>query len=224
MIASYTVAGSQEYCVIRSADADVRICLIPPLFDETNRMRRTLIEVMRLLAKDNVGSILPDLPGCNESLADLSNMGFAQWRLAMRAVCKQHRATHSAAFRGGILLDDTLSLPRWRLAPVKGANLLRTMLRTKIASAKEDSISHTMDALMDEGRTNGLELAGNTLSSAMLTDLDSAVPDDGPDIRSVTIGNGEQQIAGSALWLRAEPDYDSDMARSITADLLKWSE
>ena len=47
-----------------------RVLLIPPLFEEANRMRRTLVLAMRALSADMgiVPSLLPDLPGQNDSL------------------------------------------------------------------------------------------------------------------------------------------------------------
>src|SRR3546814_16734741 len=56
---------------LRIAPADApraTIVIVPPLFEEANRTRRTLVLAMRALAADGFAAVLPDLPGPNESL------------------------------------------------------------------------------------------------------------------------------------------------------------
>src|SRR3546814_11084271 len=43
------------------------ILIVPPLFEEANRTRRTLVLAMRALAAEGFAALLPDLPGQNES-------------------------------------------------------------------------------------------------------------------------------------------------------------
>ena len=47
---------------------------VPPLFEEANRTRRTLVLAMRALAADGFAAVLPDLPGQNESLVPLADV------------------------------------------------------------------------------------------------------------------------------------------------------
>ena len=223
MISSYAFNGAQEYCLIRGSDTDIKICIIPPLFDEMNRLRRTLVEVTRLLENKGIGTIMPDLPGCNESSVPLGRTSFSDWKQAIIAVCLEHNATHIASLRGGCLLDDAVPiLPRWRFAEISGSKLLRTMIRTRIASDKEDGVSNTTESLMAIGKTEGLSLAGNSLSADMLSQFEKAVPVKGDNVHYVSLGQNDGQIAGKPLWLRAEPDHDPVLAKSMATDLSRW--
>src|SRR3546814_4854209 len=47
------------------------VLFVPPLFEEANRTRRTLVLAMRALAAQGFAALLPDLPGQNESLVPL---------------------------------------------------------------------------------------------------------------------------------------------------------
>ena len=53
------------------------IMILPSLFEEANRMRRILVEVMRGLVASGLASALPDLPGTNESLVATVDARFA---------------------------------------------------------------------------------------------------------------------------------------------------
>jgi hypothetical protein len=48
-------------------EGPTRLLIVPALFDEGNRMRRLTVEVMRRLAASGIASVLPDLPGLQES-------------------------------------------------------------------------------------------------------------------------------------------------------------
>ncbi len=103
----YVFARAEEYCLMAGdANASRRILIVPPLFDEMNRMRRVLVSAMRELADLGVCSILPDLPGCNESMARLVDQDLDKWRGAIAAVAEQLGATHIASIRGGVLIDN----------------------------------------------------------------------------------------------------------------------
>lgn len=196
-----------------------RILIVPPLFDEMNRVRRMLVEAMRLLAGHGVRSLLIDLPGCNESGADMTVQMMETWQGAVAAAAKQLGATHIASMRGGALIDHVPTLPNWRLAPVKGSSLLKTMLRTRIAAEKEGGHSVTIDQLMTTAQSSPLELSGNMLSIAMLKSLDNAQPVAVGNLREVALAD----IAGTPLWLRAEPQDSPEMSAAIAADLDRWS-
>src|SRR3546814_7955467 len=47
------------------------VLFVPPLFEEANRTRRTLVLAMRALAAQGFAALLPDLPGPNASLVPL---------------------------------------------------------------------------------------------------------------------------------------------------------
>ncbi len=219
----FTNNGSQEFRLTTGdPTADVSIMIIPPLFDEMNRMRRVLVSAARLLGRRGIFAIIPDLPGTNESLSPLSEQTLSHWRSAIIEAARGLRVTHVVSIRSGALIDDGLiGLPHWRLAPQKGSSVIKTMIRTCIASDKENGINSNTDALMELGRTNGLELGGNSLGAQMIVDLENAVPNESGKITVAQLG--ENGLIGSALWLRAEPQDDPKMAESLAENWDIWS-
>ena len=220
----YEFAGRREYCLgIGDAGATRTVMFVPPLFDEMNRTRAMLVAAMRDLSWRGVQSLLPDLPGCNESTSPIVEQTVESWRAAMATAAEQFGATHIATLRGGALLTGGIALPEWRLAPAKGASLLKTMLRTRIAADKEAGKASTADSLLAEANVAPVELAGYTLSAAMLFSLGHSEANTGEMVREVTLGDGPGAVIGSPLWLRAEPQSDQAMSVAIATDLDRWS-
>jgi len=225
---SYEFQGNDELCLRVGGHHAKSILLIPPLFDEMNRMRRMLVDVMRLLDTNGIGSALPDLPGTNESLFRQEQASLAIWRQALIG-CSHilPECQHIASFRGGCLIDDFAEdLPKWRLSPAKGNALLRTMMRTRMASDKEAGLSTNMAQLTDEAEQGAVNLAGNSISASMFFELQDAVPALSPDVRTAQLETsahkGDVKLPGSALWLRAEPDEDLLLSGAIATDLVSW--
>ena len=217
----YTVAQREEFCLSFDGNSARRMLIIPPLFDEMNRMRRVLVSAMRDLAGRGVGSVLIDLPGCNESLAPLAEQSLASWRDAVAACATQHSMTHIASMRGGALVDGCdPELPHWRLAAAKGALLLKAMIRTRIAGEKEAGNSVSEAQLMMQAKTAPIELAGNMLAPNMVAQLAMAEPVALANLVERKLG---EEIVGSPLWLRAEPQDDAVFAANIAAELDRWS-
>ena len=198
-----------EYAVLFDRARAVRLLIVPPLFEEMNSTRRMLVETQRLLDGLGVDSMLPDLPGCNESTQDFSAQSLGSWRDAMVAAARHFAATHVLAVRGGALVFPT-NLPGWVLEPLKGASILRQLLRARILSAKEAGREENSADLLEQGRHHGLELAGYRLSAALVAGLDAAVPEDEGQIviRQATLG-------GTALWLRSEPGEDPEQSAAL---------
>ena len=217
----YNFAGHDEFCLSFGGDSARRILIIPPLFDEMNRMRRVCVSAMRDLAERGVGSVMIDLPGSNESLAKLEHQDLNCWRDAVAACATQLSVTHFVSMRGGTLIDPALpDLPHWRLAPVKGASLIKTMIRTRIAGEKEAGNTISEAALLVQATSAPIELAGNMLGSAMVEQLAVAEQATLANLTERTLG---EDIIGSPLWLRAEPQDDAVFAANIAADLYRWS-
>jgi hypothetical protein len=217
---NYEFGGQREYCLSFGDANSVRsILIIPPLFDEMNRVRRMLTEAMRALAGAGVRTLLPDLPGCNESVADLSAQTPETWERAVEAAAMQLSATHIASIRGGALIDHKPALPHWRLAPAKGGSLLKTMLRTRVAAEKESGNNVTIEQLMTAAQSGPLELSGNLLGSMMVDALEKAEPIAALDAHETTLAD----VAGTPLWLRAEPQDSAEMSAAIAAELNRWS-
>lgn len=199
------------------------IVIVPPLFEEANRMRRTLVLAMRALAADRFAAVLPDLPGQNESLVALADVDLDRWREALaEAVAAVEGPAVVASVRGGALIDHRAKAAAWwRLAPVGGASLLRTLLRARVAADREAGVTSSLESLQEIARSEALLLAGNALSPAMLAQLNAAEAQPVEPLRSVSLGAGG--VAGTPLWLRAEPDEDAGMAAAIAADITAWS-
>lgn len=204
--------AGQEYALTFDQSRIRRLLIVPPLFDEANRLRRLTVETMRRLDAAGIDSVLPDLPGCNESLASLETQTLSGWRSAMVAAARHFRATRVLAIRGGGLLVPQ-ALSGWRYAPVNGATILRQMLRMRILAAREAGREETQAGLLEAGLTEGLELAGYPLCAAMVAELNAATPPDGTNQTLI----GQDMLGGSGLWLRAEPGEDAAQADALAA-------
>lgn len=200
------------------------VLIVPPLFDEANRLRRTLVLAMRALAAEGFTAVLPDLPGQNESVVALESVDLAQWQEALAEVAASvDGPVIVASVRGGALIDHRAKAAGWwRLAPVGGASLLRTMMRARVTADREAGIESSLDTLQAAAETAPLLLAGNALSPAMIAQLGSAEAQPVEPLRSISLG--AEGIAGTPLWLRAEPGEDAAMAAAIAADIALWSQ
>lgn len=199
------------------------ILIVPPLFEEANRTRRTLVRSMRALAADGFASVLPDLPGQNESLVPLVEVDLDNWRDALAGVAAGIEGpVLIASVRGGALIDHRAKAAAWwRLAPVGGASLLRTLMRARVSADREAGVTSSLESLQEDAKTAPLLLAGNLLSPAMVAQLGASEAQAVEPLRS--IGLGAEGIAGTPLWLRAEPGEDAAMAEAIAADISAWS-
>jgi pimeloyl-ACP methyl ester carboxylesterase len=199
---------------MRIGAADARpILFIAPLFEEMNRTRAFLADVMRHLAALGHGCWLPDLPGTGESERSLEQVTWEEWRHGAVAAAAQVRAESGktpavAAIRGGALLDDAMAAEcRWRLAPVDGASLARDMARSGLA---------------------GVEWAGYAAAPALRSALAEASPATLPGLRVVRLASdpaeADARIEGPALWRRSEPGRSAALAEAAAADLAQWIE
>ena len=189
-----------------------RVLIAPALFDEANRLRRFTVEVMRRLDGAGIDSFLPDLPGCNESVQDLALVEPEDWRMALDAAARHFGATHVLAIRGGGLIAPA-KLPGWLYAPVKGASLLKTMLRARIIASREAGREEDVDTLLTQGQELGLDLAGYSLSGETLRQLQGLLPPKRQDLGVIE----QEMLGGGGLWLRAEPDEDPAQADALAA-------
>ncbi|MEZ5688856.1 MAG: hypothetical protein R3E21_08775 [Caenibius sp.] len=190
------------------------LLVIPPLFDEANKLRYFLGSVMRLLNRAGIGSVMPDFPGVNESLQPLETQTLAHWQNCANAAATHFSATHVLTVRASAILAPP-GLSGWRYAPLPAANALRTMLRARVVMSREAGREETQSRLAERGRVAGLELAGHHIGPQMFAEMESArLPDSGrlADVDQQTVG-------GSGLWLRAEPDHDPAQAEALAAVL-----
>ena len=107
---------------------------------------------MRRLDGAGIDSFLPDLPGCNESLAPLESAD-ARRAGAMRP--KRRRAhfgaTHVLAIRAGALLAPP-TCPAGAMRRSTGSQVLRAMLRARTIAAREAGRDETREGLLEIGR------------------------------------------------------------------------
>ena len=203
-------AVCEELVVQFGAQTEQTLLIIPPLFSEHNLMRRQLVQLMRKLEEAGIGSVLPDLPGWNESIAPLEEQTLAFWRDAMGEAARKTQATHVLAVRSGALLIPP-ALTGWTYAPQSGAKLLRGMIRARTIASREAGQSETSDALYALGREQGLMLAGWPIGAEMFGELEVAeLP-----ARECLVEIKQGQIGGPALWLRAEAGEDAEQAASL---------
>ena len=188
-----------------------RLLLVPALFDEANKLRRFTVEVMRRLDAAGVDCLLPDLPGCGESLAPLVVQTPTSWRTAMATAAAQWGATHVLAIRGGALVAP--ALPGWALAPVKGASVLRQMLRARVLAAREAGREESSEALLAEAKASGRELAGYAIGAKFISEFHDLEMTNSSDIEVIE----QAGLGGPGLWLRAEPGEDPAQAEALAA-------
>lgn len=211
MIASWPGPKGDEYALARDRSRGSRLLILPALFDEANKTRKLLAEVMRRLDGAGIDSLLPDMPGCNESRVALETQDLSDWREAAAGAAAHFRATHVLAVRGGALLAPPV-LPGWRYAAVSGGQALKALLRARVIAAREAGADETSESLLVHGREHGLDLAGYRLGAAMVSDLEHAPLPPG------SLGEiGQADIGGGAPWLRAEPDFDPAQADALAA-------
>ena len=223
MIAAWPCPGpsgqSKEYALAFDRARQRRVLIVPALFDEANRMRRMLVEMMRLLDADGIDTFLPDLPGCNESPQSFTAQSLHGWRVAMQHAVRHFRASDVLAVRGGALVFPG-TLPGWVLEPAKGPTILRQMLRARTIAAREAGRQEDSAALLEQGRSEGLELAGYRCGASLIAGLQDALPRiEGQRIIA------QSELGGGGLWLRAEPaaapEQSAALARIIAADIGK---
>lgn len=177
-----------------------------PLFEEANRTRAALVDVLRRLAARGIASALPDLPGAGESLLPTAAATLPAWRQAFAATAQALPAPiRVMAWRGGALVTADLAAPLWFLSPLSGAEVMRDLRRTRAA-----------------GETD--LFAGNSLSDALVGELEIAGPP--PAVRTVRLDTdprpADRKLAGRPLWRAAEPGTDAALQAAIADDVADW--
>lgn len=212
---SPTVDGGtrNEAALAFDAGRAARLLVIPPLFEEANKLRHQIVEVLRRLDASGIDSFVPDLPGSNESRAHLAEQTLDTWRAATAAAAEHFRASAVLTVRGGALLRPA-GLPGWDYAPQDGPKVLRSMVRARIISSKEAGHPEAREEIETKGRSEGIALAGWQIGPDMFAALETAeLP---PREDGVALLD-QETIGGRPLWLRAEPDFDEAQADALAA-------
>ena len=219
MIESYAWREGREAMLRFGPESGPLALILPPLFEEANRTRFFLVEIMRGMAALGIASILPDLPGTNDSPIATVDARFGDWK---EAITTLPAPLLTVSLRGGALLDGFAATEfHWRLAPETGARLLRDMVRATAMTAGVKAA-----ALEATARTEPTALAGNMVHHTLFSALEGAVPTDTGMIRTVRLeddaGDADARVTGTPLWRRAEPGHDADLAAAAVTDIADW--
>lgn len=195
-------------------DHRVQAIVIPPLFDEHNRMRRVIAQVMRTLAANGIGTRIPVLAGLGESLSDLADARLDDWRAAIAIL---PAPDFTIAFRGGALIDDAAGdVPHWRLSPAAGATQIRDLDRAQLVGGGVDGADVPY-----------LLRAGHRLSRNLHAQLTAAIALESDKVRTVRGADdpapAHAHIDFAPLWRRSEPGDDTDLTTRIAQDIIDWT-
>lgn len=205
---------SDEQAVVFDEGRSLRVLVLPALFDEANKTRRQILEVMRRLDGSGIDCVLPDLPGWNESLQPLEEQTLESWRDAAKAAATHFQITHILSVRAGAILAPA-GYAGWRYAPIGGPNAVRALLRARLVSARESGGEETAAELQEVALREGIELAGYRIGATLFAELEQAKLSDSPDLRNID----QADLGGAGLWLRAEPDEDAAQADALAATI-----
>lgn len=205
----YDWSGGREAMLRFGPDDAPAVVAVLPLFEEANRTRAAMVDVLRRLAARGIGGALPDLPGTGESRIATADATLAQWRAAFAAACAAlARPVHVVAWRGGALVDGLAeACGRWYLAPQGGAAVVRELERLRRAGG---------------GRDHG----GNILSPALIEGLAAAEPATHGRLRVVRLASdpaaADRHLPGAPLWRAAEPGTDAALQAAVADDIAGW--
>jgi hypothetical protein len=200
----------EEMALVFDRDRQQRLLVLPAWFDEANKLRRQTVEVMRRLDLSGIDSVLPDLPGCNESEAPHEAQTLDTWRAAAAAAAAHFRATHVLTIRAAAMLAP-YGVPGWAYAPIDGPRVLRSLLRARMVASREAGRAERSEDLQALAREQGIELGGWPIGAEMFRQLEKSAPLS--DLTEIDQGN----LGGGGLWLRAEPDESPEQADALAA-------
>lgn len=210
MLSAWPAPSGEELALTFDRGRPLRIVISPAWFDESNKLRHFTVELMRALDRSGIDSFLPDLPGQNESLADLTRETPDSWRNAMALAAKHFGATHTLAIRAGAAIAPDLS--GWFYAPLAPQKQLHAMIRARLVTSRHAGENEDRATLLAEGAQTGLDLAGYRLGAEMVGQLaDMGIPaGQGCEVVS------QDRLPGSGLWLRSEPDFDPSQVLALS--------
>lgn len=224
MILAYDWAGGTEAMLRFGPSAGpVVIAALPP-FEEANRVRALGVTMLRDLADRGIAGVLPDLPGQGESLLPTEQASLDAWQGAFAsAAAAIGDPVFSVSIRAGALIDSTAQVrARWRLAPQTGSAIIRDLVRTRQAAARQAGERFDASDLAPPGPP--VALAGNRIARELLRDLQAA--EIAGSARVVRLDGDPQpadaHVGGAPLWRRAEPDNDPALAASLASDIEHW--
>lgn len=198
------------------SDQSIIIMILQPLFEEANRVRRTLAQMCRHIEDHGIGVAVPDLPGMGEHQKAAADATFAQMTNSVENLAdhlsNRSHGLFTAGFRAGCLFDDiTRSNGTWRFSPEAGDRLVRTMMRTETPEDSDESVAFVQ---------------GQHVSRALLADLSIASLCEPAMLRTVRLSTdrapADLYVDASPLWRHAEPGEDPMLAKLLANDLIHW--
>lgn len=229
MIGQYSFSGHSEQYVHLGRRHARQILIIPPFFEEMNRTRWLLLAAMRTLDEARIGTILPDLPGQNESLVPDEAISLSEWRTALERLAGQSGVIIDmvAAFRSGAMIDDAVYCGKhWRMAPEDGPELLRQLVRTRLAAERETGTGMSKELLLAQARLESTEFSGFHLPPTMIAELEAAALPVHEEPRTVMLegstAKADAYLSGKPVWRQNEPEADHWLAQQIAADMAAW--
>lgn len=219
----YESLGGDQPMMSFGPDTGPHLLIIPPLFEELNRTRKLISDVMRALAAKDITSHLPDLPGTGESETDLVDTNWSDWLNAVKSAANACTATAVLAIRGGCLLDGAMaSLPVMRFSPFEGKRLIRDLVRSR--SLNDSSFdSNAQKAVFTGGPTI---LGGYPITSTLACAVRDAEIAEFGSTKTLRLetehGDADDHLAGPPLWRRAEPSGSDELTGALTAAVSSW--
>lgn len=197
--------GSETMLRFGPADGPQVIAALP-LFEEANRTRAAMVDVLRRLAAKGIGGVVPDLPGTGESTVATADARLADWRAAFASAGAALDRPYVVAWRGGALVDaGAEAAGRWHLSPVEGMRVVTELRRIRSTAGSKD-------------------YAGNVIADALIDQLAAASPAAGA--RTVRLASdpapADRHIDGPALWRGIEPGVNVGLQQAIADDIADW--
>lgn len=187
------------------SSSTAQLLVIEPLFEEANRCRRLIAQVVRRLEGNGVTATIAVLPGTGESEIEIADVRLRDWVDTVKAMPQ----VNIASFRGGTIIDcEDPARNIWRFAPEAGARIVRDLRRAALTGG------------------NTTLLAGHRLNDEFVRELEGAIPAPLPQVRTVRLESdaaaADLKVAGTPLWRRAEPGEDAALAAALADDLIAW--
>ena len=205
--------GTSVELAVSTARKDAPDLLVfPPLFDEANRMRAQLVLLMRTLQDLGISSVMPDLPGTNESLQPQDAQTLSAWRAAAGSAATHFGVRHALFTRSACSLDTGV-VPAIHYAPSNPAKLLRAMARAQSLADKEAGNERTPSQIIETARADGATLAGWKVGAEMARELAEGTADGNAAAKIIS----HDEIGGRPLWLSNEGGVDEKQAKALAA-------
>jgi hypothetical protein len=219
----YESLGTAQPAMSFGPEGGPQLFIIPPLFEELNRTRKLLSDVMRALAANGIASHLPDLPGTGESETDLIDQEWADWRQAIDDAADECSATAILSVRGGCLLDDAAApKPLMRFSPVEGKALIRDLVRSRSLN-DADFDSDAQKAVFTDGPTI---LGGYPINASLACAVRDAGIVEVEAAKTLRLenehGDADDRVTGPPLWRRAEPSGSDELTRALSTAIIEW--